>query len=293
MIRFIILSTLFFFAINVQAKTDFLKLFKNPKPIIAALMIEKDLSSEAKVKQAIQWGKQQITMAENSGMDGILFEFRGGKILAPELTVAKYQAINEVATALVKASKNLVVGVEILWHYPEDTLRLAKDSGAQFVRVDFFSDEVIADKKKVPIDPEKLVAFKNKIGAQNIVLLTDIQVKYSKMVNPKIPLDVSAKKAIAKGSEGVIVTSTKSGRAPTPQRPRLAKKGAGSHPVVIGSGFSHSNASALLTYADAAIVGTSISVKTGGPLVPQKVDQLMAQVRAFRSSSKKEKSLAK
>ncbi len=285
MIRFVIYITLFFFTCTVHGKSDFLHLFKSSKPIIAALMIEKDLSSDKKVAKAIAWGQEQIRIAESKGMDGILFEFRGGKILKPAISEKKFNRMKTVAQALVQASKSLVVGVEILWHYPEDTLRLAKESGARFVRVDFFSDEVIANKEKVPIDPAKLLAYRKQIAAEDIFLLTDIQVKYSKMVDPKISLDFSAKRAVDNGSEGVIVTSTKSGRAPSPKRPQLAKKGAGSKPVVIGSGFSHKNALSLLPHADAVIVGTSISVKTGGPLVPEKVDQLMATVRGYRKKA--------
>lgn len=250
-------------------------------------MVEKDLSTPEKVDKALKWSLEQIKIAEAHNMDGILFEFRGGKILNPQMTEAKFKPMKKISRALVKASNNLVVGVEILWHYPEETLRLAKESGAAFVRVDFFSDEVIADKKKVPINPEKLLAYKKKIGAENVALLTDIQVKYSKMVDPKIPLDFSAKRAREKGSDGLIVTSTKSGTAPKPARPKLAKKGAGDLPVVIGSGFSYKNAHGLLEYADAVIVGTSISVKTGGPLVPKKVARLMKTVNEFRSKKEK------
>ncbi len=286
MIRFVIYNLVFFFAWTAQSKSDFLHLFKNPKPMIAALMIEKDLSSDKKVAKAIAWGQEQIRIAESKGMDGILFEFRGGKIMKPAITEEKFKRMKTVAQALVQASKSLVVGVEILWHYPQETLRLAKQSGARFVRVDFFSDEVIANKQKVPIDPSALMAYRKKIAAEDIFLLTDIQVKYSKMVDPKIGLDFSAKRAVENGSEGVIVTSTKSGRAPSPKRPQLAKKGAGSKPVVIGSGFSHENALSLLPHADAVIVGTSISVKTGGPLVPEKVEQLMATVNGYRKKAK-------
>lgn len=252
--------------------------------MIAALMIEKDLSTDAKVDQAIEWGKNQIKIAVDGGMDGILFEFRGGEILTPPITEAQYTNMVRISKALVGHSKKIVVGVEILWHYPEETLKLAKDSGAQFVRIDFFTDEVIADKKKVPLDPKKLIAYKNKIGADSVVLLTDIQVKYSTMVDPKITLEQSAARARAEGSQGLIVTNTKSGEPPGPERPRSAKAGAGDLPVLIGSGFSFANAAALLAFADGAIVGTSISEKTGGPLVAAKVSQLMTEVKRWRKT---------
>ncbi|MCB0378407.1 MAG: hypothetical protein KDD33_07940 [Bdellovibrionales bacterium] len=267
-----------------HAANDFLSLFKNKKPMIAALMVERDLSTEEKRQKAIQWCKEQITIAEKAGMEGILFEFRGGKILEPKINEQKFKNMLEVSRAFVSAAKNIVVGVEILWHYPQETLRLAHESGAKFVRVDFFSDEVIADDKKVPLDPKGLLAYRKKIGADKVVLLTDIQVKYSKMVDPKMGLDQSAKKARGLGSDGLIVTSTKSGKAPDPVRPQTARKGAGALPIVVGSGFSYKNAESLLPYVDAVIVGTSISVKTGGPLVPEKVNQLMTKVRQFRKA---------
>ena len=52
--------------------------------------------------------------------------------------------------------------------------------------------------------------------------------------------------------------------------------------VIIGSGLNFENAHALLRYADAAIVGTSISTKTGGTLIPEKVKQLMKVVKGLR-----------
>lgn len=289
MTRFLLFLTTTVLVYQAHGKNDFLSLFSEEKPIIAAIMVEKDLSTPEKYEKALKWSLEQLKIAESQNMDGILFEFRGGKILKPKLDPKRYQKMLGISKELVKKSKNIVVGVEILWHYPEDTIRLAKESGAKFVRIDFFSDEVIADKEKVPLDPQKIINYRKKIGGERVALLTDIQVKYSKMVDQKIPLSFSAKRALSLGSDGVIVTSTKSGSAPGPERPMSAKKGAGNSPVVIGSGFSFNNAKALLKYADAAIVGTSISVKTGGPLLPEKVSQLMAVVKDVRKKSVKVK----
>ena len=265
------------------AKKSFLGLFEIKKPIIAAVMIPKEIDTPEQKEKALLWAKEQLKIAEAQNMDGILFEFRGGKILEPEISKEKFSNMVEISKQLVQEAKDIVVGVEILWHYPEETLRLAKSSGARFVRLDFFVDEVVADNEKVPIAPDKVLAYRKIIGAEDIALLTDIQVKYSKMLDPHITLAESAKRAKAKGSDGVIVTSTKSGKAPGPERPKLAKKGSGSLPVVIGSGFSYKNAKELLEHADAAIVGTSISEKTGGPLIPKKVGRLMKIVNEVRS----------
>ena len=283
--KILVFASVILLSIPSFGANDFLSLFKNKKPIIAALMVEGDLSTPQKVANATEWSLKQLAIAENHGMDGVLFEFRGGKILTPAITKEHYDGMLAVSNALMKKATTAVIGVEILWHYPEETLKLAKDSGAKFVRVDFFADEVIASgqSKPVPIDPEGLLKYRKSIGAEKVALLTDIQVKYSKMVNPNISLAQSASLAEKKGSDGVIVSGTKSGSAPSAKRPMLAQSGTKTIPVVIGSGFSIKNADMLLDHADAAIVGTSISVKTGGPLLPKKVDSLMSLVKSIRA----------
>ncbi len=286
-IGFLILAFLpffFFLSISKASAPKFLDLFKNKKPVIAALMIDKDLSSEVKIQRAIGLGLEQIKIAKKNEVDGILFEFRAGEILEPAITEEKFKAMLKVARALVKASSGLIIGFEILWHFPEETLRLAQESRAQFVRIDFFSDEVMAGKKKVPIDPEKIQSYRQKINAENVFLLTDIQVKYSKMIDPKITLAQSAQKASEKGSDGLIVTATKSGEAPSVLRFKEARSGARNKPLIVGSGFSVLNAKELLPHLDAIIVGTSISKKTGGPLIDEKVAKLMNLIKAHRKT---------
>jgi predicted TIM-barrel enzyme len=144
---------------------------------------------------------------------------------------------------------------------------------------------MIADGKEVPINPKEVVEFRKKIEAEGIALFTDIQVKYAKMIDTKKTMTDSAKEALSKGSNGVIVSGLKSGNPPSADRVHSAKKGAPKHDVIIGSGFSYENANDLLKHADGVIVGTSISVKTGGPLVPEKVKKLMDVVNNYRKNN--------
>lgn len=281
--------TVMFAATTVHA--DFLSLFKTSKPLIAAIMIDTDEKKPEAKEKAITWALEQLKIAEDGGMQGLLVEFRGGEILTPKISNEKYKFMLDVLKAIVAKAdetKKVVIGEEILWHYPEETLKLAKEGGAKFVRIDFFSDEVIADKKKVPINPAAIIKYKKKIGADEVYLLTDIQVKYSEMIDKKIGINESAANAIKKGSQGVIVTSEKSGTPPSVERVTLARSGLlGKIPLVIGSGFNKDVAKDLVPLIDAIIVGTSISVKTGGPLLPEKVKELVAVVEKLKSTSAK------
>jgi predicted TIM-barrel enzyme len=55
-------------------------------------------------------------------------------------------------------------------------------------------------------------------------------------------------------------------------------------PVILGSGTNPDNIKELLSVADAAIVGTAISTKTGGVVIREKVQNYMKSVRELRAS---------
>lgn len=280
---------LLLFSPQISTANEFMRLFKNSKPIIAAIMVE-PLKPDSYAPSE-KWLMDQARIASDGKMDGLLVEFRGGGILSREIPQWELEMMAALTRKIVTSFPQLVIGVEILWHFPGATLKLAKHSQAKFVRIDFFSDEVEAnisndDAEKnvvsVPIEPQQLIQFRKNIDAEHVVLLTDIQVKYSTMLNPKISIDQSAKNAQSLGSNGVIVSGTQSGSSPDLKRITKARKGVRGIPVVIGSGFSVTNAREILPLVDAVIVGTSISEKTGGPLIPTKVSELMTYVNEYR-----------
>lgn len=277
---------------------EFMRLFKNSKPVVAAIMVE-SLKRDS-YPQAEQWLLDQARIAKNGKMDGMLIEYRGGGILDRDIPQWEMEMMSALTRKVISSYPELVVGVEILWHFPGATLKLAKASGAKFVRVDFFSDDVEADISKdktepnfvtVPLDPEGLIKYRKDLQAEHIALLTDIQVKYSKMLNSKIAIDQSAKNAQKLGSDGVIVSGAQSGSSPDLKRLGKARKGVRSIPLIVGSGFSSSNAPEILPLVDAVIVGTSISAKTGGPLLPEKVSELMSFVNEYRVNKSYKKHL--
>jgi len=105
------------------------------------------------------------------------------------------------------------------------------------------------------IDADALLEYRSKIGAADVLILADIQVKYATMIKPR-PLRKSAKLAHRKGADALIVTGEASGDAPTIEQLREAA-GTGA-PVLIGSGLRPDNAKILLDECDGAIVGTSL-----------------------------------
>lgn len=189
------------------------------------------------------------------GLDAILIENehdRPHRLAAGPETVATLTA---VCSAVVEASR-LPVGVEILLNDPEASLAVAAASGCDFIRTDYFVDEMQRPEYgRMRIDPDGLIAYRERIGAGHVLVLADIQVKYATMLRPR-PLAESARLAAEKGADAVVVSGTRTAEPPSVAELRDARRGG--CPVLIGSGTDPANAGDLLAACDGAIVGTSI-----------------------------------
>ena len=62
------------------------------------------------------------------------------------------------------------------------------------------------------IDPKGLIDYRKSLGAEDILILADIQVKYATMINPR-PLAESARLACEENADALVVTGGKTGDA--------------------------------------------------------------------------------
>jgi hypothetical protein len=132
------------------------------------------------------------------------------------------------------------------------------------------------------IDPVGLLAYRERLGAEGVLILADVQVKYARMLEAR-PLRESARLARQHKADAIVVTGSVTADPPDAASIREAKAGAAGCPVLIGSGLDPANAFSLMSLADGAIVGTSL--KTGARVDPEKVRALVeAAARARRAS---------
>lgn len=208
----------------------------------------------------LQHAVADLRVLERGGVDGVLIENeydRPHKIEASNETIA---AMTEVTRTVVQESAQVVVGCEILLNDPRASLSVAKNSGARFIRTDYFVDAMSRPEYgEFAIDPVGLMRHRASIDADDVLVFADIQVKYADMLEPR-PLSESAWHAGQMKADAIVVTGTASGNAPTTVHLRDAADGVHDLdvPVLIGSGLDASNASELLQASDGAIVGTSL-----------------------------------
>ena len=190
-----------------------------------------------------------------AGADGALVENEWDRphrvVAAPETTAA----MTRVTRAVVESAESTPVGCEILLNDPKASLAVAGATGARFVRMDYFVDRMHRrEYGEFAIDPDALIRYRASIGAGDVLVLADIQVKYAEMVVPR-PLEHSADLALEKGADAIVVTGSVTGEPPSVDELKRASVGL---PVLVGSGLAPSNAEELLEACDGAIVGTSI-----------------------------------
>lgn len=217
---------------------------------------------------------------QRAGVDGVCVENdydRPHQVIVGAEIVASF---TRVAGEVARHAK-IPVGLEVLLNDWRASLAIAKVIGATFVRLDFFVDRVRIAAGIIDPEPEAVIAYRNRLGAENVALFTDIQVKYSELLEPGKPLSQSTRQAISHGADAVVISGKVTGDPPTPSDLREVREAAGDFPVLIGSGAAPHNVRDLFRYADGAIVGTSLknSMASHERVVAERVQQLMDAAR--------------
>lgn len=272
----------------MRSTSVFHKIFPNPKSVIGMIALPPLLgypeftSMDAVIERALS----ELDTLQQGGVDGVCVENDYDRphqmTVGPEIVAPFTRVANEVAQ-----HANVPVGLEVLLNDWRASLAIAKVIGAGFVRLDFFVDRVRIKAGVIEPEPQAVLAYRKQIRAENVALLTDIQVKYSELLEPGKSLSTSARQAIERGADAVVVSGKITGDSPTPDDLRELREAAADFPVLVGSGTTPQNVRDLFRYADGAIVGTALKNGTGTQerVVAERVKKLMDAVRMIRSDA--------
>jgi uncharacterized protein len=225
------------------------------------------------LEDIISQGRADITALQAGGINAIMLENDGDSPYSEFLDLPQATCLAIVCQELAKDIK-VPFGYTVLLNDWKTALSLAKLTGADFIRLDTYVDTVkrISDGTVITPDPKAIQAFRKSIQAENIKIYTDVHVKHTEMVNTKT-LETSITEAVAAGSDGIIITGSWTGQEPVIDDLAVAKKVVTGVPLIVGSGINAQNINQLMSYAEIAIVGSSI--KTSGKVDAAKVKELM------------------
>lgn len=206
---------------------------------------------------------------EASGFDGVLIENDQDKPHTEFANPAQIACFTAIADAVIKEA-SIPVGIQMMLNDWKASFGIAGSVGAQFSRLDVFVDHVTSTWGEINPDPKEIMAWKQQV-APHLVLLTDIQVKYKTMIQPR-PLHESARLAIQQGADGLVITGNATGEETPISSLQEIHEIFPETPIFVGAGIQESNIKKQFAFAHGAIIGTSI--KTGDAIDKDKALRL-------------------
>ncbi len=204
---------------------------------------------------------------KEAGFTAIMIENMGDVPYAEKMEVEQIAALSAIA-ALIKQEVDLPLGVDCAFSDYKSALAIAKAVGASFVRIPVYIDTVIFSDGIIYPSARKALSYREKIKANDVAILADIQVKHSYMLSHEISLKESAKLAESNGADAIVVTGMKTGQPASLDDLKMIKKLV-NIPVFVGSGVNQENIKEQLSVVDGCVIGSSI--KPGG-VIEQQVD---------------------
>jgi len=240
------------------------KIFKKERGIIIGALHLPPLFGYDKdpgIDVAVQNALKDLKAFEDGGADAVIFENNYDE---PHKTKIDSEAAVEMTYigAILRKQTKLPLGVSVLWNDYETALAMAKCLGLQFVRIPVFVDDVQTSYAFVKASAKKVVAFRKRIKAENVLLVVDVHVKHSKIMS-KRTITESAKLSIKSGADILILTGNWTGQAPDMEQLREVRKVVGKFPLFAGSGIDASNAKEIYKHLNGAIVSTSLKKGVG------------------------------
>lgn len=219
---------------------------------------------------------QDARTLEDAGVDAVIVENMGDDPFSVKLGTAQIGAL-AIATRHVRQAVKIPVGVDAAFCDYEASLSIAHTCRCQFVRIPVFVDTVEFYGGIIEPCARACMTYRKNLGAQDVLVFADIQVKHTNMLLPHIAIEQSAKSAAACGADVVIVTGSAIG-VETPIEMIEKVKRVTNLPVIAGSGVNAQNIGAQLQIADGAIIGSSL--KEGGVLTNPISGALVREVLA-------------
>jgi membrane complex biogenesis BtpA family protein len=211
------------------------------------------------------------------GVHGLMIENFGDTPFYPDRVPAHVVAQITSLAGEVKRRFDLPLGINVLRNDGRSGLAVAHAVGADFIRVNVLCGARVTDQGIIQGIAHDLLRDRTILGAQNIKILADVDVKHSAPLAVR-PIEDEVDDTIERGlADAVIVSGAGTGKATDPSHVQAVKRAAGDTPVLVGSGVSAKTIAALTPRCDGFIVGTAFKLdgKARNPVQVERVRELM------------------
>jgi len=239
--------------------TRFHNLFKSAKPVIGMIHVDALPGApkySGNVKDIITNAIAEAEIYLNNGVDSIAIENMH------DVPYLKNSVGHEISTLMsiiayeIKNRTKLPTGIQILAGANKEALASANSAGLDFIRAEGFVFAHVADEGIIESNAGELLRFRKQIGADKILIFTDIKKKHS---SHAITCDVDIVKTATAAdfflSDGVVLTGSSTGKKADIDEIKSVSLTV-NIPVIIGSGITADNVEKYFNAADAFIVGS-------------------------------------
>lgn len=197
----------------------------------------------------------------SGGVHALLLENFGDAPFYPRRVPRHVVACMTAVGLRIRERFDVPLGVNVLRNDGESALAIAQAVGAAFIRVNVLCGARVTDQGIVEGIAHRLLRLRARLGARQIQIFADVNVKHSAPLGQPRPLEDEVADLIRRGgADALVVSGAATGAAADVNELRRVKSAAGNTPVLVGSGVSVENVAAYLPHADGFIVGTSLKV---------------------------------
>lgn len=260
-----------------------MNLFNLHKPIIGMIHVDALPGTpkyKGSTKAIIEKAKSEALLYQSLGVPALMIENMHdvpylNRNVGPEITALMTIILHEI-----KKQIDLPLGIQILAGANKDAMAAAHSAGADFIRAEGFVFAHVADEGIFNSDAGELLRYRKQIGAENILIFTDIKKKHSShSITADTDIVDTAKAAEFFLSDGVIITGSSTGSEPSLEEIKSVKEKIGIH-VLAGSGITAENIKAYYEYCDALIIGSYFKQegKWFNPIDPDRVKMVLDMI---------------
>jgi hypothetical protein len=258
-------------------------LFGLKKPVIA--MIHTDALPDTpkyggSVKAIINKALEESEIYRSCGLQCLMIENMHDVPYLNRNAGAEVTSLMSIILYEIKKQLTIPVGIQILAGANKEALAAAHSANADFIRAEGFVFAHIADEGTMNSDAGELLRYRKQIGAENILIFTDIKKKHSShSITSDIDIVETAKAAEFFLSDGVIITGSSTGKEPSPEEAENVKRNV-NIPVIAGSGITPANISLFYNSCDGFIIGSYFKKdgKWNNPLDEERIKTLMKKL---------------
>lgn len=236
-----------------------MNIFNQHKPVIAMIHVEAlpgTPNYKGSVKAILDKALKEAETYLNAGIKILMIENMHDVPYMNRHAGVEVTTVMSIILYEIKKRFEMPTGIQILAGANKEALAATNSAGADFIRAEGFVFSHIADEGMFNSDAGELLRYRKQIGAENILIFTDIKKKLSShAITEDVNIVETAKAAEFFLSDGVIITGISTGKEPDVDE-IMKVKAKVNIPVIAGSGITAENIQPYYEYCDAFIIGS-------------------------------------